>query len=283
MITVNQIDTAPIAPHARLDSWNERIGQIYAGISIDSKEFDFRYRALHTKLGRLGLARVFSGETEINRAPPSFFAETEEDYLKLHFQNGGSSINHQHGRQAHLKAGEITILDNKTAYSISTSNRCDVYALSIPLSIVHKSLPCADSKVMQVFNGYSLQGRMLFNMLHTIYNECLDQNPKVQNTRAMESANINKPELTTEFLAAEAGLSERRVQTAFSKIDTTPTIYIRSQRLLRASELLQFEPHLAITQVAYRTGFNDSAYFTRCFKLHFSETPKSFRSRYSRP
>jgi AraC-like DNA-binding protein len=315
MITVNEINTASVKPSRRLDCWNESISNIYSGISIESSASNFLSKALHVNIGQLGLARLVSDESKVNRTPLSLGEGHEDDSLKLHFQNGGSSLNRQGSKEAILTAGEVTVCENKTPYSIDTSSGSDIYALSIPLSLASTVLPVLPDQIMKVFNGYSLHGRLLFNMLHTIYNECQTHSPKIDDTAALERVllelirpvlsdqtsdscggdshnqlqrlktlvqeNISKTELTTEFIAVEAGLSERRVQALFAAVDITPTIYIRLQRLHRATEYLQFSPELSITQIAYLTGFNDSAYFSRCFRQHFSETPKSYRARYS--
>jgi len=319
MIAVNRINTATVAPNQRIDSLNDSMGHIYPGLHVEPLSNDLHCEALFVKLNRLSFARIFSEKSKVIRRPLSDTSNHEEDYIKLHFQTAGSSLNKQGSKEAYIESGQITACENKSFYTIDTSDKSDVFALSIPRSLAASALPNLENQIMKVFSGHSLHGRLLFNMLHTIHNEFRSGVANVSSTQALESAllellasvltdevdtpeqrnmgnqswkieelkalvreNLSNPELTTEFLASEMRMSERHVQTLFAANGTTPTFYIRNRRLIKASEFLKYEPRMPITEVAYRTGFNDSAYFTRCFKQHFSETPKAYRSKFSK-
>jgi CheY-like chemotaxis protein len=52
--------------------------------------------------------------------------------------------------------------------------------------------------------------------------------------------------------------------------------FIRSLRLRRAKELLQ-DPERSVTAVAFDSGFQDPAYFSRVFKQEFGVTPNEWR------
>jgi len=54
------------------------------------------------------------------------------------------------------------------------------------------------------------------------------------------------------------------------------SIFIRQIRLFAACELLK-DDRLNITEVAYRVGFTDPNYFTRCFTNEFGITPSESR------
>lgn len=57
----------------------------------------------------------------------------------------------------------------------------------------------------------------------------------------------------------------------------TPIDYLNSYRIERAC-LLLVHSDLPVTEVAYRCGFNDSAYFVKVFKKYKNTTPKKYRS-----
>jgi AraC-like DNA-binding protein len=61
---------------------------------------------------------------------------------------------------------------------------------------------------------------------------------------------------------------------------TTPSLYIQERRLARAGDKLLAYPEATITQIAFDHGFNDSAYFARCFRRRHGVTPRAFRSRH---
>ena len=50
-----------------------------------------------------------------------------------------------------------------------------------------------------------------------------------------------------------------------------------SSRLESAAERLRAQPELSITEVAFDYGFNDSAYFSRCFRHRFGARPRDWR------
>ena len=81
------------------------------------------------------------------------------------------------------------------------------------------------------------------------------------------------------MLADELGISPRSVQSLFAQRATTPSAYILRRRLDRAAELLSGDPARSITDIAFDLGFNDSAYFTRCFRQQFGAPPSAWRTR----
>jgi len=58
-----------------------------------------------------------------------------------------------------------------------------------------------------------------------------------------------------------------------------PSAFIQERRLARASEKLVAYPEATITEIAFDHGFNDSAYFARCFRRRHGVTPREFRIR----
>lgn len=47
--------------------------------------------------------------------------------------------------------------------------------------------------------------------------------------------------------------------------------------MLQATRLLRFTD-LAISQIAYRCGYNDPLYFSRAFKRHHGQSPANYRA-----
>ena len=97
---------------------------------------------------------------------------------------------------------------------------------------------------------------------------------------ALIDARLGCPDLRTGSIADELGLSPRTVQHVFAAMGTTPGGYILDRRLDRAAEMLAANPQASITDTAFALGFNDSAYFTRCFRARFGATPSAWRTRH---
>ena len=54
------------------------------------------------------------------------------------------------------------------------------------------------------------------------------------------------------------------------------SIYVRDFRLQKAKTLLQLTD-LPIGQIAYKSGFSDHCYFTKCFKKKYGVAPSEIR------
>lgn len=83
--------------------------------------------------------------------------------------------------------------------------------------------------------------------------------------------------ITLDELSRISGLSPKYFCRYFrSMVHRTPMDYLNYCRVQNACVLLE-QTQQSVTQVAYACGFNDSSYFTRCFKSHTGVTPLGWR------
>ena len=94
---------------------------------------------------------------------------------------------------------------------------------------------------------------------------------------AVVEAQLVDPALRTLTLAEACNTSVRTIQNVFAAMGTTPSAYILERRLRRAAERLTASPGASITEIAFELGFNDSAYFARCFRQQFGVPPRDWR------
>ena len=93
-------------------------------------------------------------------------------------------------------------------------------------------------------------------------------------------ANITNPQFDVNFLAEKLNLGRTNLFTKIKGITgQTPNEYIMSIRLKKSIYLLEKHPELNISDIAFQTGFNEPAYFSKCFKNTFGETPLNYRKR----
>lgn len=90
---------------------------------------------------------------------------------------------------------------------------------------------------------------------------------------------LGDPDLAPAKVADAEGISERYLQKLFEGTGSSFTHYIRERRLQRTWADLSnpAEAHHSISEIAYRSGFNDSAYFSRAFRNRFGLSPREFR------
>ncbi len=90
---------------------------------------------------------------------------------------------------------------------------------------------------------------------------------------------LDDPGLTPARVAQSEGISERYLQKLFEGGGDNFSHYVRERRLQRAWADLANpgENHHTISEIAYRYGFGDSAYFSRTFRARFGLSPREFR------
>ena len=95
--------------------------------------------------------------------------------------------------------------------------------------------------------------------------------------RALVELHLDDGEYGVEQLAQDLCMERTGLYKKLTALtDTTPVAFIRSIRLRRAAALLQ-EGKLTVNEIAERTGFSSSSYFTKCFKKEFGVLPSEYR------
>ncbi|MFM0046414.1 AraC family transcriptional regulator [Paraburkholderia sediminicola] len=89
------------------------------------------------------------------------------------------------------------------------------------------------------------------------------------------------PELTLKRVAEKVGISKRFVHKLFQQNGDRFGNYLLACRLERARAELE-NPHLNhlnVSEIAYRSGFNDPSHFSRTFRIRFDVSPSTYRGR----
>ncbi|HYN37826.1 MAG TPA: helix-turn-helix domain-containing protein, partial [Rhodospirillales bacterium] len=98
-------------------------------------------------------------------------------------------------------------------------------------------------------------------------------------------ARLPEPGLCPADVAQAHGISTRHLHRLFHNAGTSFGTFVRNQRLARCRADLA-DPRcagLAVTTIAFRWGFSDSAHFSRSFKAAYGTTARAFRSRTHHP
>lgn len=93
------------------------------------------------------------------------------------------------------------------------------------------------------------------------------------------SDNLDSPKLSVEELSDHLGMSRVRLYKKIKQITgKTPIEFIRIIRLKRAVQLLR-ESQLNVSEIAYRTGFNNPKIFSKYFKEEFGILPSVYQDK----
>lgn len=95
-------------------------------------------------------------------------------------------------------------------------------------------------------------------------------------------ANMSNSDLSVEDIAGKMSLSKSQLGRKIKSLTNyTPVEIIRNLRVKEARRLLT-TTEKSISEIAYEVGFSLPAYFSKCFKDAYGETPSELRSRLSR-
>lgn len=128
-------------------------------------------------------------------------------------------------------------------------------------------------------------GQVLFDLLRVAIEETLRRETgssapqaALQRARRLIDRHFMDPDLSLDFIVGEMGCTKRYLHKLFAIAHTTPSVYIMDRRLAHAEALLHNpNDRLPIGEIAYRSGFNDPAYFGRVFKERFGTSPGAYR------
>ena len=95
---------------------------------------------------------------------------------------------------------------------------------------------------------------------------------------AVIEKNLDEPELNAAWLENALMLSKMQLYRKLKTLtDMTPGEFIKTIRLKRAVQLL-VSTNLTVTEIFYRTGFNNQSYFFREFKKRYDCAPAEYRA-----
>ncbi len=87
---------------------------------------------------------------------------------------------------------------------------------------------------------------------------------------------MSDTEFSVDSFIREMGMSRSRMHRKLKALTAqSSSEFIRTIRLKRAVALLE-KSQMSIEETAFAVGFNTTAYFTKCFKTLFDQTPSDY-------
>ena len=308
MSAIQQFTTRDVAPAEKARYWNDMAALRYAGSKVDAAYGDFSGRMWSWNIGPLAMLRPRTNPCRVTRTP---LAGSEHNLI-LHLQCRGHGSYAQGGETAQLDPGDAVLCSTGKPYVIELT-RHETLVVEFPRALLESKIGPLDDRLVRRFSGTSPSLRIFHDFLLSLWQQgyreehhagwedevtglFLDmlamalrgadfeqaksvEPAMAQRVRAIVEARLQDPQFSVMAIAEACGISVRAVQKVFATMGTTPSAYIQERRLVRAGEKLLAYPEATITQIAFDHGFNDSAYFTRCFRRRNGVTPREFRIR----
>lgn len=162
--------------------------------------------------------------------------------LFSYFVKLGRNIDDIFGKGFH----PYSVINNENTYSSKREFICDCYKKAIHYQLEHQ-----DTKSSQI----AKQARSYIEM------------------------NYGNPELSIEDLSRELLVNQTYLRRMFKdEFQMTISDYITKYRMEKAKELIK-KGNIKLSYISYEVGYNDSSYFSKCFKKYFGYLPSDVVNR----
>jgi AraC-like DNA-binding protein len=304
---VSKFATSGVTPAERLRYWNSIADEAFCGTFVNAESDGFEGELWSWRVGDLGMIRTRSISATVGRKP----LDGTDEHLIMHLQWRGRGQHTQGGREAQLDPGDFVIGSPHRPYRFDLAPH-EMMVVEFPKHELTERVPDLDAALAQRLSGASPAARVFNDFLLSLWRQAdsdaadpdwasginrvfydlaamaiRDARRTASESKAdgglrrralaAVDAGLPDPHLRTATIAAELGISVRTVQNLFAEIGTTPSAVILARRLERAAERIVADPRATVTEVAFAHGFNDSAYFTRCFRQRFGVSPREWR------
>lgn len=290
-----------------LADWNRVVEETFSNTHVSSNAGKFSGYLGRCRIDNLQLMRIRAQSSRVqkqlrdkNKAPSGM--------MLLHLQSAGTSLTAQDKKQGRIVPGEALLCSPDTDYSVDFETPYEMFVMNIPVTEIMASLPGLDLSGAVVKRLDIRRTQLLLSFLRTAWGQldCLDHDPDWRDCVSRTSVDLalrailcsddmetpsnrqlcgtvltyirdhlTDPDLRTAKIAAALGVSSRTVQTVFERMATTASAYILSQRLKLAATWLR-GGNRSVTDIAFDAGFNDAAYFSRCFHKQYGLPPRAY-------
>ena len=113
------------------------------------------------------------------------------------------------------------------------------------------------------------------------YSQIDNKYPFVNKIKNTIYENISNPLFDLHAAIEKSGFDKDYFRRCFKKeIGKNPLEYITELRINKSKMMLKKDTFISVENVAHNCGFNDSFYFSRCFKKHVGISPLKYRKKY---
>ena len=302
-----------LARREALREWREWAASTIAPIEVEVFDTDaFAARWVSHGIGQLRLLHLHAPAQRVTHTGAEGSSGRAMPSIQLIYARLGEMKTLMGGKRFTLEQGQFVLLDNTRFYQMEMATPHECVDLMMPQGWLEKHLPDPGALLARPIDTRAGWGAPLGALLETMLTGGLQDAPLPRPLIAEQLGSLlalatgfhepgehtrhrgqlarrilqriesgfADPELTPEKVAGEVGISKRYLQTLLAGSGTGFVAEVNATRLDRASDLLT-DPrsrNLAISDVAWRSGFLDPGYFTRQFRKRFGVTPREWRS-----
>ena len=298
----------------RLPSWREAVRKVCGGFEVEAVEpAAFSGEIFLERFAGLECASIAGSHSRIVRDSPT--ASSEGNGLLFYVvQIEGTSRMRQDRGEAVLQPGDATLIDGARCSEFIYDGAWRQLSVHLPARIASSyghdwtgnvataivgqgyagvlhalvSRSVCEARNFSSLEATLLRTQLIEGVMHVVSGEPAEQSESAGTPRPDEWTRIQmvlqrhlaEPGLDCEFAARCASVSVRKLQRLFQMQGLTFGAWLRRERLERCYfDLRQTSGTRAtITEIAFRWGFSDPAYFSRAFSAHFGVSPRQVRA-----
>lgn len=223
------------------------------------------------------------------------------DFQILEAEDGQSGIEKAREHMPDLIVSDV-MMPRKNGYEVCAALKADVRTSHIPVILLTAKAEQedklqglrtgADDYLAKPFDAEELRVRIhnliqLRQQLRQRFATAVELKPEevtvnsidqdfLERTLAIVENRLGDEQFSVEVLAREVGMSRPHLNRKLrALVNQSTNQFIQSIRLQRAADLLRQQSG-TVSEVAFQTGFSSTAYFIKCFKDKYGETPGSF-------
>ncbi len=307
---LRQWTTDVVAPAARLDYWVGAICEAFLEMDCSSREaptFGGMLQSLPVQT--LSVNQVRASTQDVYRTPAGIACSRQFHFYLIGQAESAWHVR-QDGRVAHLRPGDVALVDSARPYELHFPDGVNCVSLQLPRAWVGQWLAQAEVRGPRVAwrdqgwgqslgalavqlardpaSAQALPPALLSDHLGALLSAALEPPgsgvvPAARGLHAqlcaLLQAQIDQPGLCAQGLAQQAGISLRTLHRAFAAQGSTYAGTLRHLRLVRAGELLRRPQlaHVAVAEIGQRCGFADASHFARVFQRAMGVAPAQWR------
>jgi AraC-like DNA-binding protein len=311
------MSTDEVPARERVAYWSDLVWRSFGRLRSDTYgDAGFGGRIALTECGEVRVCHLQASRHRVVRSAPER-GSSDPGYLKLVVQRRGRSLFEQDGRMAWLRPGDWSLYDTTKSYLVSAPVPVDLHILLLPREgllrgrreleqLLVRRLRAgfgagrlAASEIERVLGdargGRAPEAAAGERIVELLHRALLEQTSSASARRAAlrerikahVEAKLADPELCIESLALALDCSKRSLHKAFEDEGCTLDGYIWDRRLeaaRRALEVARLERR-SITSVAFASGFNSAAHFSRTFRARYGTAPSEWpgQARHAHP
>ena len=296
--------------------WADMVCQNFVPAECESVAAPERFHGAMAlrQLGRVNVAQIVAGGQRVARTS-SLMARASDEYFLVNIQDAGQSGMTQRGRQARLKPGDMAVFSSSDAFELSFDADFAQTVLTFPADELRHLVPDIDSMTATTLNGQGAAARLFGQVAHHYFEADSSAWPveavnhaasglleilagTLASQRAPVPANkpqlarfhlarikhyamqeLHNPALSVASISCALQLSPAHIHRLFAGEVQTFSPWLWSCRLLACKRELEdpSQSHRSISKIAFDNGFNNSAHFSRAFRLKFGFSPREFR------